>query len=217
MYISRLGNALTAGAPEAADSPLFGVPVCGEPDEPGVGGDNAEWVDYSQMPISTPDQQRIEAFLERCNLAKVRLLHVGIGNSFLAARFSPRCAAIDGITVSERERARAAGLGLSNYRAFRVNKYSVALCSVLSGPYDVIVDNNLASFACCGFHLMVMFSSYRHLLRPGGVILTDEQGMNWSAGEARWRLTPNDLQRVARRLGMGLQCVAESVWAMSRG
>ena len=216
MYISRLGNVLTdAVTPATRVDGLFGVPFCGEPDQPGAALGEPALVDFSEMPVSTPDQQRIEAVLDRVDLSRASVLHVGVGNSFLAAKFAGRGRSIDGVTVSRREMERAASLNLPNYRVHCLSKYGPWLAGI-GGPYDVIVDNNLASFACCGFHLLMMFSNYRRLLSPGGHILTDEQGMGWSAGDPRWKLTPADLAEVARRFRMGLSLVAERVYALSK-
>lgn len=226
MFIAHLGTAApvdaAVGSPVSPPPPpsppraLFDVPFCGRLDEPGAAIDNPALVDFSEAAVSTPDQIRIEQALERADLSGRDILHVGVGNSQLAARLAARCRRIDGITVHERERYRAARLSLFNYRVLRVSKYDVALPAVLARQYDVIVDNNLASFACCGFHLMLMFSSYRFLLRPGGAILTDEQGMAWTAGDPRWRLTPADLLEVGRAFHMEVMRITDTVYALVR-
>lgn len=193
---------------------IFGVPFCGRVDDPGVALDQPQFVDYSQQPISTPDQQRIEAVLGSWDLTRKSLLHVGVGNSSLAQRFAPRCEVIDGITVSPRERDRAQLLALPNYQVVCANKYAAALPGVLSRRYDFIIDNNLASFACCGFHLLTMFSNYRLLLKHQGMVLTDQAGMDWVAGDACWRMSGDSLTEVARRLSMSVARLNASVYAM---
>jgi hypothetical protein len=212
-------SVLTLGGPMGSvagsgENALFGVPFCGQVDDPGVARDQPMFVDYSRQPVSTPDQQRIEFVLDRLDLRSAALLHVGIGNSLLARRFSPRCRLIDGITVSDPERQHALSLGLANYRPFLTSKYGTGLPAVVPGPYDAIIDNNLASFACCGFHLMVMFSNYRLLLRSGGCILTDALGMAWSAGDPRWRIDFPQLEFAARRLSMSMAQITAEVFAL---
>ena len=131
-------------------------------------------------------------------------------------RLSPRCRLIDGITVAEAERQRGRATGLANYRALKANKYAVSLPAILNRHYDHIIDNNLASFACCGFHLMVMFSSYRLMLRPGGSILTDRQGMEWTVNDAKWKLTESDLETVATRFNLTLSKTTEWVYELTK-
>lgn len=194
----------------------FGVDLCDAVDEPGSGLDNAVLVDFSQMPVCTPDQQRIESVLQARDLASRDLLHVGMGNSHLAMRLSTRCRRIDGITVADAERHRGRTLGLPNYFAHKANKYSVALPAILNRHFDVIIDNNLASFACCGFHLLVMFSSYRLMLRPGGSILTDRQGMEWTVADPRWRLSEEDLAALSATFGLAMTKVTDWVYELTR-
>jgi len=80
------------------------------------------------------------------------MLHVGVGNSKLAQRFASRARRLDGLTVHQNEKTHADALGIPNYTVYVLNKYSPEFVSVLTKPYDVIIDNNLASFACCQYH-----------------------------------------------------------------
>jgi hypothetical protein len=97
------------------------------------------------------DQRRIEQAIESFGpTTSDRILHVGVGSSSLARRFSPRVGLIDGLTVSEAEFAAAEALSLENYKVRLVNKYIPGLHGTLGHEYtyNLIVDNNLASFAC---------------------------------------------------------------------
>jgi hypothetical protein len=194
----------------------FGLNPCDRHDQPGVALNEPVLVDFSRMPICTPDQDRIEAVLMQRDLSASDVLHVGVGNSFFARRMAVRCKSIDGITVAPAERDLAASLKLPNYRVFKANKYAVSLPAILNRFFDVIVDNNLASFACCGFHLMLMFSSYRLMLRPGGSILTDRQGMEWTASDPRFRISEEDLNALALTFGLTCQSVTDHVLSLTR-
>lgn len=194
----------------------FGVEICGAIDEPGAALADAALVDFSRMPVCTPDQQRIEDVLRRRDLSDKDLLHVGMGNSHLAARMASLCRRIDGITVAEPERQVARAMAIANYVPHKANKYAVSLPAILQRHFDVIIDNNLASFACCGFHLMTMFSSYRLMLRPGGCILTDRQGMAWTASDDRWRLSEDDLSMLAGAFGFAVTVVTDSVFELTK-
>ena len=178
-------------------------------------GKNPTFVDFSDC-RTTVDQQRIEAVLDSLDLAGKRLLHVGVGNSGLALRFHGRCQAIDGLTVAERELTRGIGLGLPNYRVHLLNKYSRDFLTTLQPGYDVIVDNNLASYVCCAFHYARMLDHYRWALAPGGEILTDQRGMGWVVRDQRWRMTYDDLAKVGARFGLQSLRVTDDVYALRR-
>jgi hypothetical protein len=183
--------------------------LCGRPDWPGVGGDDDELVDWSARP-ETPDQRDLEEELARRDLTGVRLLHVGVGNSGLAARLLGRCGGIDGLTVCEAERRHAESLGLAGYRVFRANKYARDVVRSLTPGYGFIIDNNPASYACCAYHFAQMLDNYRWALAPGGELLTHQRGLHWVAGDRRWRMTFDDLAAAARRFGLSARRVGPS-------
>jgi hypothetical protein len=191
------------------------IDFCDRLDEPGVSIDDPDFVDYSEMP-PTIDQQRIERLLAGRDLSTARLLHVGVGDSGLAFRLQGHCRSIDGITVSERERVRAESRGIADYRVLRVNRYSLEFARRVQPGYDIIIDNNLASFACCCFHFAVLLHTYRWALAPRGEILTDQRGMNWVVGDRRWRMTFNDLAAAGRRFGLRAAKVTDSVYSLQR-
>jgi hypothetical protein len=163
---------------------------CGQA-EPGI---CAEDSDFSQRK-TTRSEQRVEDHLDEQDLNQRRLLHVGVGNSSLAQRLAASLSAIDGITIMANEKVRADQLGLKNYHVAMLNKFSNALPGALPGGYDYIVDVNLSSFCCCRSHFHAMLTAYRTLLRPGGFLLTDLDGMLWieKGVDRRWLLDFDDL------------------------
>jgi hypothetical protein len=189
--------------------------LCRRLGNPGVAGAGDPRVDHSAHE-STPDQLAIESYLDGKDLAGTRLLHVGVGNSALAARFHERCRAIDGVTLAEPELRHALSLGLARYRVWLCNKYSVELGRVIHPGYDFIIDNNPASFACCLFHFARMMDHYRWALRPGGQILTDQRGLDWVAASPSWRMTFEDWSRLADRFELRAVRLTETVYAMER-
>jgi hypothetical protein len=191
------------------------VDICGRLDEPGVGIDHPSTIDFSAC-TTTPDQLRIELFLDGLDLAGRRLLHVGVGNSSLAVRFHARCLAIDGVTLAEAELSRAQALRLDRYRVWRANKYGSDFSRLLEPGYDYIIDNNPASFACCRFHFARMLDHYRWALRGGGRILTDRQGLDWVAEDPRWAMTFADLAESGDRFGLRALRLTESIYALER-
>jgi hypothetical protein len=164
-----------------------------------AGGDLA--FDWSAK-HTTPDQFRIENELGRLKYAGTRTLHVGIGNSEFAERWRSEMAEILGITIAPMEKRHADRLSLPNYSCFLMNKYDPALASLTEG-LDFIVDNNPSFAACCKFHFFTMWNSYRMLLKPGGMVLTDMEGMKWviPGGDLRWSLDDTDISWIADRFG----------------
>jgi len=154
--------------------------ICGNLDTPGLAVNYKPYINYSQRE-TTCDQTRLETFLDTLDLAGKRILHIGIGNSSFAERFNNHDALIEGITISEEEYVHALSLGLDNYKVHTANKYSREfLLKFKQHQFDIIVDNNLASFACCKYHLYSMFDNYLWCLKPAGRILTDQRGMDWA-------------------------------------
>jgi hypothetical protein len=126
----------------------------------------------------SPDQEAIEAALPRWLTPTTRLLHVGVGSSDLARRYSSSIEAIDGVTVSAEEARVARSAGLANYRVWQFDKYGPELAKV-PGPYQVVVDNNPGGYACCRRHFDGMIAEYVRLLSPGGRLVTHARGARW--------------------------------------
>jgi hypothetical protein len=86
----------------------------------------------------------------------------------------------------------------------------------LAGRYDFIVDNNLASFACCRYHVYLMLDTYLGALRPGGLILTHQRGMDWTFADRRWRLSYEDLAGLESKLPVRVSPLTEAVYAIGK-
>jgi FkbM family methyltransferase len=166
---------------------------------------------------TTPDQKRIEERLETLISPSSRMLHIGAGNSSLGARFAPRIAFVLGTTIHEEERLLAESLRLDNYSVVVANKYSGDMDQV-SGRYDLIIDNNPASFACCLFHFARMLGTYKDLLSDGGLLLTAQPGMRWvvTNNDPNWALSLNDWKRVGDVVGMPLEDLGGEVYGFRR-
>src|SRR5438067_152083 len=133
--------------------------VCGRMDSPGLALDMPLWVDHTKDE-TTVDQARIEAQLDKLDLSGKTILHIGVGNSKVAQRFASRVNLIDGLTVSHNEKILADSLGIGNYTVYLLNKYSREFILTIRTRFDFIVDNNLASFACCKYHFYLMLDNY---------------------------------------------------------
>jgi hypothetical protein len=127
----------------------------------------------------TADQQRIENILHCINLHNKTILHVGVGNSNIARLFGKQLTYLDGITVMIDEKEYADSLSVKNYSVVIGNKYSCDFLKI-SRSYDIIIDNNLSSFACCKHHFLNMFESYVNRLNDYGLLITDKVGLAYS-------------------------------------
>jgi hypothetical protein len=185
---------------------------CGR-EQPGVAA-NPEAIDWTRQE-TTPDQVRIEAVLDTIVLADQQLLHVGVGNSKLARQFAGRVRGIDGVTIHQNEKTCADSLAIANYTVYLINKYSPGANSVLPHTYDYIIDNNLASFACCKKHFFVMIKNYRSVLRSRGRILTCQIGMDAIHGEIGCTMTYRDLVGLERRFPFIASKLNDAVYALT--
>ena len=188
--------------------------LCGNLDNPGLAIDQPLWVDHTRDE-TTVDQARIEDALEAMVLDGARLLHVGVGNSGLARRFAGRTRLIDGLTVSDAEKAVADSLAIPNYTVHLLSKYGRQFLQCVANRYDYIVDNNLASYACCKYHFHRMLDNYLWCLRPGGRILTDQRGMDFTVEQdPQWQLTYDDLVRLGERFPLVAGAVTDTVYEL---
>ena len=188
---------------------------CGNRRDPGViySEDLRDWSDKA----TTPDQYRIEKYIDRFDLRNKRLLHIGIGNSGLARRFHRRVKEIVGTTIDEPEVKVALSLDLPNYTLVLHNKYSGEQ-DIVPGKFDFIVDNNPTSPCCCFSHLADLFDFYSEKLADGGQVVTDLQGLAWvpEDSDPRWGFDFDDLAAVAEAAGFSAFRANGKVYVLSR-
>lgn len=111
-----------------------------------------------------------------------RVLHMGTGRNDLAMAISglPRVARFDGCTIFPLEQTYGLSLGIPCCAIYALDKYDPRAYLTMHGPYDLIVDVNIASFACCYHHLTWMMNIWiNRLLTPGGMIVTHALGMKY--------------------------------------
>jgi hypothetical protein len=138
-----------------------------------------------------------------------------VGNSKFAQRFASRARRIDGLTVHLNEKSHADALGLSNYTVYVLNKYSPEFVSVITHTYDFIIDNNLASFACCRHHFSVLCENYLQVLASHGQILTCQIGMDVYHGDFGWIMTYADLVSLERKFPVHVSKITDVVYAIT--
>lgn len=188
---------------------------CGNRSDPGIiySEDLRDWSDKA----TTPDQWRIERYIDRFDLRGKRVLHIGIGNSGLARRFHRRVGQIVGTTIDQPEIDVAQSLALPNYAFVLHNKYSARNGDV-PGTFDFIVDNNPTSPCCCIRHLADLFEFYAEKLGENGQIVTDREGLGWVPDDSspRWSFDFDDIAAVAATAGLCAFRVNRNVYVLSR-
>ena len=111
---------------------------------------------------------------------KLVILHIGIGNSFLASKLN-NFKEIFGITISQNEIVHAASKNISNYKYFFLNKYKAnSLDFFENKKFDIIIDTNMKSFSCCNEAFMNLFDQYVKSLKSNGYIISHIDGLKWS-------------------------------------
>lgn len=188
---------------------------CGNSLSPGVIY-SLELRDWSNK-ATTPDQVRIERYIDRYDLRRARILHIGVGNSGLAKRFHARVGEIVGTTVDEPEMQVARAVSLPNYSFVTHNKYS-GRNEAVYGTFDFILDNNPTSPCCCIRHLADLFEYYAAKLGPGGQIVTDRQGLEWVPDDTnpRWSFDFDDLAAAGAAAGFSAFQANRNVYVLSR-
>ena len=93
-----------------------------------------------------------------------------------------------------------------------MNKYGNDLAS-LTGNYTYIIDNNLASYACCKTHFFQMLRTYLNLLAPNGCILTGTQGVKYF--DSGFGMTDGFISRLKDQFQLSWTSVAPDVIAIN--
>ncbi len=165
-------------------------------------------IDYSHYPEST-DQCELNAWLANQEIDGRAILHIGAGNSSLARIVCHRARMVTAVTVSENERQCANNLALPNYSCFLVNKYSSEFSALLQPTrYDFVIDNNIASYACCRRHVERYLRGVSALLQDRGALVTHWLGMQWImesrafAVDPAWRISERTLGLLARAVDL---------------
>lgn len=121
----------------------------------------------------------INELLKDNSLIDKNILHIGIGNSEFAKKID-KSNNITGITISNSEIDYGNSLNLKNYQIFFCDKYSLNFEKKFkNSKFDLIVDANLKSYACCQDAFNYMMKSFFNILNHKGKIITSINGMGW--------------------------------------
>jgi len=142
--------------------------------------DNSNYLYWENKSV-TNDEIDILAFLKSKNdKKKLNILHVGIGNSFLASKLK-NFNEIIGITISQNEIKYATTKNITNYKYFFLNKYKANSLDIFENKkFDIIIDTNIKSFSCCDEAFNNLFKQYVNSLSHSGYIISHINGLKWS-------------------------------------
>ena len=136
---------------------------------------------YWENKKETLDEIEILEFLNSNNSSNSsKILHIGIGNSYISSNLN-KYSLIDGISISTKEILLSKNLNIKNYDVSFKNKYEFNTFYNFSNyKYDIIIDANIKSFACCEKAFQHLMQQYFEILNFDGFIITNTKGMNWS-------------------------------------
>ena len=136
---------------------------------------------YWESKKVTSDEKHIFNFLQNKKfINKKKILHVGIGNSYIEENLK-NFNQIDGVSLSGSEIISGRKKKIKNYKIYFLNKFSKnTLFNKKLDRYDIIIDVNLKSYACCDIAFNNLFKQYLKMLKPKGIILTGKRGVKWS-------------------------------------
>jgi len=127
----------------------------------------------------TKDEKEIVSFLKKKKLKNLSIFHIGIGNSYVYENLKINNT-IYGITISNIELQHAKLKNKINYKVYYCNKFSKQLVKIFrKKKFDIVIDNNLKSYACCQKSFNYMFKNITFLLKKDGLIITTKNGMFW--------------------------------------
>ena len=137
---------------------------------------DGSWVDRG----ATEDLRNIQVYLSRSNKL-IKVMQAGIGNSSLFSVVRDRVTKLVGVTIVPEEEDYAKTqfpneFG-TKYEVHIANKYSDDL--FLGDGFDVIVDNDISSYACCKHHFFKMLDNYRRMIAKNGVVLVGINGLGY--------------------------------------
>jgi len=142
--------------------------------------DNSNFEYWENKKVTSDEIEIVKFINNKINNKKISILHIGIGNSYLASNIT-LFDKIDGITISGNEKNFGDKLKINNYNIFFLNKLEKDIfIKKKIKNYDLIIDVNIKSFCCCNKAFQKLFNDYSYMLNENGLLITGKQGMNWS-------------------------------------
>ena len=142
--------------------------------------DKSDYLYWENRTVTNDEIDILDFLNSNKSNKKLVMLHIGIGNSFLASKLN-NFKEIFGITISQNEIVHAASKNISNYKYFFLNKYKAnSLDFFKKKKFDIIIDINMKSFSCCNEAFTSLFDQYVKSLKDNGYIISHINGLKWS-------------------------------------
>lgn len=150
---------------------------CFNRSKPNISYSDGSWVNRK----TTKDLLKIITHLEKYDDG-FSILQIGVGNSELFRVIGKKSEKFIGITVIDSEveyaKKKFPDDCDARYLVFLMNKYSKDVIA-LGYKFDLIVDNDLSSYACCKYHFEEMLDSYHNILNPSGKVFVGIDGLGY--------------------------------------
>lgn len=174
---------------------------CDQSVSPAIRYSDGSWVTRK----TTVDLRNIQIYLSKLD-GPLSIFQVGIGNSSLYSTIKCKVERFVGISIVQDEIEYAYNVYPDDsgflYGVYLANKYTQSL-SDFGSNFDYIVDNDLASYACCHYHFGVMMKAYRSMLKFDGAILVGLRGLGYF--DSGFGLTERRMEAIALRNALSLE------------
>ena len=140
---------------------------------------NKNYIYWENRDVTTEEKTIVNYIQSQNYKKKLKILHVGIGNSYLYEKLNSYHSII-GITLSNSEINKSKLYNDDNYKVYYCDKMSINLNKIFNNiKFDLIIDTNLKSYSCCQTSFEFMFENYVNLLSSRGMIISNTNGMKW--------------------------------------
>lgn len=179
---------------------FFFTERCSQADDQTAIYSDGSWIERK----TTSDLRLIQDYLS--SIKNTSILQVGTGNMSLYKSLYDASNVFYGITIVGTE-ADFGRKTLSDYSDIRskvviLNKYSADFSFLGINKVSVIVDNDIASYACCKYHFDKMLRVYSELITENGIILVGLKGLGYF--DNGFGLTPRMLASMVKRYGLSV-------------
>ena len=145
---------------------------------------------WENIEAPSEDEKIIIKYLSDYDLSGLNILHIGVGNNFIARQFTS--SKVTGLTISILEYQKALSLKCDSYLPILIDKHDPALDSIL-GKFDIIIDNNIGSYSPNTESAYNFFKVALDHLTDDGFLITHTLGLSYR--------NPFDIQAGLKRLG----------------
>lgn len=142
---------------------------------------------YENMPTTLAELAIMKWLRQNENLyINKPVFHIGTGNGEFI-KLLERSIVVDTLTISGLEKEKTDAMNMAHVNTYLINKHNMTELSRLTNSYDLIIDVNLKSFACCNNDFDMFFEFLLLKLNEGGKIITAMTGVDfgWNGNKNR--------------------------------